>query len=68
MATVKNEVFVGLLHENFYLVGRKLIFGGGRNCSRYGVNERIFGLRGDYPLSLGKENSADIYNTYNNII
>ena len=21
MATVKNEVFIGLLHENFYLVG-----------------------------------------------
>ena len=31
MATVKNEVFIGLLHENFYSVGRKLTFveGGG---------------------------------------
>ena len=29
MATVKNEVFIGLLHENFYLVGNELTFGGG---------------------------------------
>ena len=26
--TVKNEVFIGSLHENFYLVGRELTFGG----------------------------------------
>ena len=25
MATVKNEVFIGLLHENFYLVGKEYI-------------------------------------------
>ena len=43
MATVKIEVFIGLLHENFYLVGRKLTFGGGKNCSRWEVNEQIFG-------------------------
>ena len=43
MTAVKNEVFIGLLHENFYLVGRELTFGGGRKCSRCGVNEQIFG-------------------------
>ena len=43
MATVKNEVFIGLLHENFYLVGIELTFDGGRNYSRYDVNEQIFG-------------------------
>ena len=43
MTTVKNEVFIGLLHEIFYLVGRELTFDGGRNCSRCGVNEQIFG-------------------------
>ena len=42
MTTVNNEVFIGLLHENVYLVGRELSFGGG-NCSRYGVNEQSFG-------------------------
>ena len=26
MATVKNEVFIGLLHENFYLVGKEYIY------------------------------------------
>ena len=26
MITVKNEVFIGLLHENFHLVGRELTF------------------------------------------
>ena len=49
MATVKNEVFIGLLHENFYLVGKELTFGGGRNCSRCRVNEQIFREWGDYP-------------------
>ena len=34
MATVKNEVFIGLLHENVYLVGRELTFVGERNCFR----------------------------------
>ena len=43
MTTVKNEVFIGLLHENFDLVGRELTFGEGRNCSRFGVNEQSFG-------------------------
>ena len=43
MTTVKNEVFIGLLHENFYLVVRELTFGEGRNCSRCGVSEQIFG-------------------------
>ena len=38
MAAVKNEVFIGLLHENFYLVGKELTFGGGRNCSGCRVN------------------------------
>ena len=28
MATVKNEVFVVLLHENFFLVETELTFGG----------------------------------------
>ena len=27
MTTVKNEVFISLLHQSFYLVGRELIFG-----------------------------------------
>ena len=26
MTTVKNEGFIGLLHENFHLVGRQLTF------------------------------------------
>ena len=43
MATVKNEVSIGLLHENFYLVGRELTVGEGRNCSRCRVNDQIFG-------------------------
>ena len=43
MATVKNKVFIGLLYENFYLVGKELTFGGGRNCSWCEVNEHIFG-------------------------
>ena len=43
MTTVKNEVFIGLLHENFYLVGRELTFVGGGNYSRCSVNEQIFG-------------------------
>ena len=49
MATVKNEVFIGLLHENFYLVGKELTFGGERNCSRCRVNEQIFSEWGDSP-------------------
>ena len=32
MALVKNEVFIGLLHDHFYLVGRELTFSGARNC------------------------------------
>ena len=43
MATVKNEVFIGLLHGNFYLMGTELAFGGRRNCSRCEVNEKTFG-------------------------
>ena len=43
MTTDKNDVFIGLLHEQFYLVGRKVTIGGGGNCSRCGVNEQIFG-------------------------
>ena len=43
MTTDKNDVFIGLLHEQFYLVGREVTFGGGGNCSRCGVNEQIFG-------------------------
>ena len=27
MNTVKNEVFISLLHKNFYLVGREITFG-----------------------------------------
>ena len=38
MTTVKNEIFIGLLHEKFYLVGSELTFGGGRKCSQCGVN------------------------------
>ena len=41
MAIVKNEVFVGFLQETFYLLRRELTFGGGRNCSRCEVNEKI---------------------------
>ena len=37
MATVKNEAFIGLSHEHFYLVGRKEI-DGRRNCSKCKVN------------------------------
>ena len=47
MATVKNEVFIGLLHENFYLVGKELTFGGERMQGR--VNEQIFCEWGDSP-------------------
>ena len=36
-------VFIGLLHEYFYLVGRELTFSEGRNFSRCSVNEQIFG-------------------------
>ena len=43
MITFKNEVFIGLLHENFYLVRWELAFGRGRNCFRCWVNEEIFG-------------------------
>ena len=43
MATFKDEVFIGLLREIFYLVGMELTFGGGKNCSRCWVNEQIFG-------------------------
>ena len=43
MATIKSEVFIGLLHGNFYLVGRELAFGERRNCSRCEVNEKTFG-------------------------
>ena len=43
MTTVKNEIFIGLLHENFYLVEWKLTSGGGRNYSRCGMNKQIFG-------------------------
>ena len=42
MATAKNEVFIVLLHENLYLVGRELTFDGGRNCSSCEINEQIF--------------------------
>ena len=52
MAAIKNEVFIGLLHENFYLVRRELTFAGGKNCSRCGLNEQIFGYWGDYPVGL----------------
>ena len=71
MATVKNEVFIGLLHENFYLVGKELTFGGGRNCSRCRVNEQIFREWGDYPYPpVGKAlliciYICDIYKTHN---
>ena len=61
MTTDKNDVFIGLLHEQFYLVGREVTFGGGGNCSRCGVNEKIFGQLGDYPLSPTRENPAYIY-------
>ena len=60
MTTVKNEVFIGLLLENFYLVGRELTFGAGRNYSRSEVNEQMFGWWGDYPLSPCREN-PEIY-------
>ena len=60
MATVKNEVFIGLLHENFYFVVRELTFGGGRNCSRCRVNEQI-SLVGGLALSPSRENPVDMY-------
>ena len=43
MTRVKNEVFIGLFHENFYLGGREPTFGDGKNYSRCGVNEQILG-------------------------
>ena len=43
MATVKTDVFVAILHENFYLVERELTFGGGKNYCRCWVNDQIFG-------------------------
>ena len=64
MTTVKNEIFIDLLRENFYLVWRELTIVGGRNCSRCGVNEQIFGYWGDYPLSPSRESPADIYIIY----
>ena len=55
MTTAKNEVFIGLYHENYYLVGgnsplvgRKSIMG---NCSRWRGNEQILGWWGDLPSS-----------------
>ena len=38
MTIVKNEVFIGLLHEKFYLVGSELTFDGGRKCSQCRLN------------------------------
>ena len=47
MTTVKNEVFIGLLHENCYLVGgEKNLLGGrlrGQNSFRWGGDEQILG-------------------------
>ena len=36
MTKVKNEVFIGLLHKKFYLIERKLTFGGGANWVGWG--------------------------------
>ena len=61
MATVKNEVFIGLLHENFNLVGKELC----KNCSRCRVNEQIFREWGDYPYPpVGKTLLICIYVIY----
>ena len=43
MITVKNEVFIGLLHENSYLMNSELTFGWVRKSSWYDMNEHIFG-------------------------
>ena len=43
MTAVKDEAFIAWLHENFYLMGRELTFGAGRNYSSCRVNEQIFG-------------------------
>ena len=45
MTRVENEVFIGLLHENIYLVGREPTFGGclGKKLLQAQVNEQIFG-------------------------
>ena len=43
MIAVKNEVFIGLLSENSYLVDSELTFGGVRKFSWYDMNEHIFG-------------------------
>ena len=64
MTTVKNDVFIVLLHENFYLVRWKLFFGGERNYSRCWANEQIFGQWGDFLLSPSRKNLADIYVMY----
>ena len=64
MTTVKNDVFIALLHENFYLVRWKLSFGGERNYSRCWANEQIFGYWGDFLLSPSRKNLADIYVMY----
>ena len=51
MTTVKNEIFISLLHKHFYLLGRELSFGWEEN--RLGA--------GDYPFSPSRESPADIY-------
>ena len=58
MATVKDEVFIGLLDENFYLVRKELTFGGRRNCSRW--MSKLLASGGDYALSPIRKNLADI--------
>ena len=53
MTTVKNEVFIGLLHENCYLVGgEKNLLGGrlrGQNSFRWGGMSKFWASGGDSP-------------------
>ena len=41
MSAAKNEIFICLLHEKFYL--RELTYGMGRNRSSSSMNEQISG-------------------------
>ena len=62
MATVKNEVFIGLLHENFYLVGRELTLVAEEIVPGAGRMSKFL-LVGGLPLSPSRKNPA-MYNMY----
>ena len=62
MATIKNEVFIGLLHENFYLVGRELTLVAEEIVPGAGRMSKFL-LVGGLPLSPSRKNPA-MYNMY----